>query len=263
MPMLAEIGTCLLSIHSGDASASVMWEATSEARAGSQFGNADDEFVAAQPSQQVGRLDAGAQPLGELDQQGVARRMSEGVVDVLEVIEIEEHQRKLLSSRAIFDGLVAQLSQLRAVRAARSTCHGRRVGQSGAGCLSLDRQRTEVNAGVDDPLMPAARRATFPEIEGEGPDHPAVLALIAWTSRPSGRPRAAASCTAASADRCRYLRPAQACKIRRRPARADVWTDGDAFKRAGVIFRQAGSTQRVHQSVENRRAALRRRHQAQ
>ena len=39
MPMLAEIGTCRLSIHSGDVSASVMLEATSEARAGSQFGN--------------------------------------------------------------------------------------------------------------------------------------------------------------------------------------------------------------------------------
>ena len=40
MPMLAEIGTCLLSIHNGDVSASVMLEATSEARDGSQFGSA-------------------------------------------------------------------------------------------------------------------------------------------------------------------------------------------------------------------------------
>ena len=42
----------------------------------------------------------GAQPLGKLDQQGVARRMSEAVVDVLEVIEVEKYQGELLPWRA-------------------------------------------------------------------------------------------------------------------------------------------------------------------
>ena len=55
----------------------------------------DDELVAAQSPQQVGRLDAGAQPFGKLDQQRVARRMSQRVVDVLEVIEVEEYQGEL------------------------------------------------------------------------------------------------------------------------------------------------------------------------
>ncbi len=61
----------------------------------------DDELVAAQAPQQVGRLDAGAQPFGELDQQGVAGRMAEAVVDVLEVIEIEKYQGELLARGAV------------------------------------------------------------------------------------------------------------------------------------------------------------------
>ena len=98
--------------------------------------------------------------------------------------------------------------------------------------------------------MPAARRAALPEIEGEGSDHAAVLGLD--RRRPAG--------LQADLERPRLVRlPARIgveilgqhrlAVIRRRPARADVRTDGDAFKRAAVVVRQAGSTQRVHQPV--------------
>ena len=123
-------------------------------------------------------------------------------------------------------------------------------GDLGPGFLSLDRQRTEVNAGVDDPLMPAARRPGLPEIEGEGPDHAAVLGLD--RRRPAGfqadleRPRLVWLPARIGVEIFGQHRLAV---IRRRPARADVGTNGDAFKRAGVVVRQAGSTQRVHQPV--------------
>jgi hypothetical protein len=210
MPMLAEIGTCLLSIHSGDVSASVMLEATSEARAGS----------------------------------------SEGVVDVLEVVEVEEHQRELLLRRAVFDGLVDQLTQLRTVRQPGQHVVVGEPGDLGPRLLSLDRQRAEVNAGLDDPLMPVARRAAFPEIEGKGSDHAAILGLD--RRRPAGlqadfeRPRLVRLPARIGVDICGQYGLAV---IRRRPARADVRTDGDALERAGVIVRQAGSAERVYQPV--------------
>src|SRR5579872_7012160 len=47
----------------------------------------------------------------------------------------------------------------------------------GARFLTLDRKRAEVNAGLDDPFMPARGCAAFPEIESEGSDHAAVLGL--------------------------------------------------------------------------------------
>ena len=37
--------------------------------------------------------------------------------------------------------------------------------------LDIDKFSTEVNADVDNTLMPARRRTAFPEIEGECSDH--------------------------------------------------------------------------------------------
>src|SRR2546423_14608861 len=104
--------------------------------------------------------------------------MSERIVDVLEMIEIEEHQCDVSLRRAIPDRLVDQVTQLRAVRQAGQHVVVGKPGDLGPRLLSLDRQRAEINAGVDDALVPAARRAALPEIEskwsdkaaGPGPD---------------------------------------------------------------------------------------------
>ena len=141
-------------------------------------------------------------------------------------------------------------TQLRAVRQPGQHVVIGEAGDLGAGFLSLDRQRTEVDAGVDDPLMPAARRARFPEVEREGPDHAAVLGLD--RRRPAGlqadleRPRLVRLPARIGID---ILGQNRLAMIRRRPATADIRTDGDAFERAGVVVRQAGSAQRVHQPV--------------
>ena len=175
----------------------------------------------------------------------------ERIVDVLEVIEVEKDQGELLSRRRKSRcAWLIRLTQLRAVRQSGQHVVVGEPGDLGARLLALDRQRTEMNAGVDDPLMPAARRPALPEIEREGPDHAAVLGLD--RRRPAG--------FQADLERPRLVRlPARIgveifgqrrlAVIRGRPARADVRTDGDAFKRAGIIVRQAGATERVHQPV--------------
>src|SRR6185503_12956666 len=96
----------------------------------------------------------------------------------------EKYQGELFAGGAVCDGLVDQLAQLRAVRQPGQRVMVGEPGDLGAGFLALDRQRTEVNAGLDDPLMPAAWRPGLPEIEGEGPDHAAVLGLD--RRRPAG-----------------------------------------------------------------------------
>jgi hypothetical protein len=53
----------------------------------------DGELVAAEPGRGVARADLGAQPVGELDEHGVAGLVAVGVVDRLEVVEVDQQQR--------------------------------------------------------------------------------------------------------------------------------------------------------------------------
>ena len=60
----------------------------------------DRELVAADPRDGVGLANAGAEPLGALLEQQVADRMAQGVVDVLEAIEIEAQDRSEIAAPA-------------------------------------------------------------------------------------------------------------------------------------------------------------------
>jgi hypothetical protein len=53
-------------------------------------GEQDGELVAAEPRRQVVRSDVGAQPVGDGGEDAVTGGVTEGVVDVLEVVEIDE-----------------------------------------------------------------------------------------------------------------------------------------------------------------------------
>ncbi len=88
--------------------------------------------------------------------------MSERIVDILEMIEIDEHQSELFSRGAVGDRLVDQLTQMRAVRQAGQHVVVGEAGDLGPRLLALDRQRAEMDAGVDDALMPAARCPALP-----------------------------------------------------------------------------------------------------
>ena len=56
-------------------------------------GEHDGELVAAEPGDGVAVAQLVLQPLGEGAQQPVARLVAEGVVDLLEVVEVEEQER--------------------------------------------------------------------------------------------------------------------------------------------------------------------------
>ena len=210
----------------------------------------DHELVATQTSEDVARPNFPAQPLRQFDQQLVAGRMSERIVDVLEMIEIEEHQRDAFPRGTAFDRLVDQLTQLRAVRQAGQHIVVGELGDLGPRLLALDRQRAEMDAGVDNALMPAARRAALPEIEGKGSDHAAILGLD----------RRGPACAQADFERpglerlpawigVDVVRQHRFPEIGRGSARADVRSDRDAVKRAGIVLGEAGAAERMNQPV--------------
>ena len=58
------------------------------------------ELVPAEPGDAILRGRAGA-AVGELDQQVVADLVAEGVVDLLEVVEVEEHEAERLAVGAV------------------------------------------------------------------------------------------------------------------------------------------------------------------
>jgi hypothetical protein len=62
-----------------------------------QFIQHHHELVAAEPCHGVGLADAALQPLCHLDQQQVADDVPVRVIQRLEVVEIEEHQRAIAS----------------------------------------------------------------------------------------------------------------------------------------------------------------------
>src|SRR6476660_6907739 len=63
-------------------------------RLGGDVAEHDQELVAAQADDQVGRTGRRAQPARDLLQQLVARVVAEGVVDVLELVDVEVEQRR-------------------------------------------------------------------------------------------------------------------------------------------------------------------------
>ena len=65
-----------------------------------QLGEDDRELVAADAGHRVVLADAVAEALRHLQQQLVAGRVAEGVVDGLEVIEVDEHHRQRLPAAA-------------------------------------------------------------------------------------------------------------------------------------------------------------------
>ena len=89
----------------------------------------DCELIAPESHEGVGRTQASREPGTELPQELVAGRVAEGVVDLLEVVEIEEQERELLP-RQKWVGLVGEerlkdVEQIAAITQSRQlVCHG-------------------------------------------------------------------------------------------------------------------------------------------
>jgi hypothetical protein len=75
----------------------------------------DREFVSAESRDGIVLADAFAEPVGDLLQQGVADRVTERVIDVLEVIEIEAKYRELTAALGKPQRLLELLSEQRPV----------------------------------------------------------------------------------------------------------------------------------------------------
>jgi len=103
--------------------------------------------------------------------------VAERVIDVLEIICIEECHRDMSVRGAGLDRIRDQGGDPRPVGQPGQRIVIGHPGDLGAVLLALDRQRAEMNAGLDNALVPAAWRAAFPEIEGKGADHPAIPGL--------------------------------------------------------------------------------------
>lgn len=80
----------------------------------------DGEFVAAEASQHIGIANRRPQPLRHFDQQLVAGRMPQRVVDALELVEVE-HQHGEAGAMALqpLRGVLELFGEQRAVRKAR------------------------------------------------------------------------------------------------------------------------------------------------
>ena len=80
----------------------------------------DRELVAAEAGGGVGRAQAALEPLAHLEQQLVARRVTEGVVDRLEVVEVhEQHGDRLVLPRLTLEGVRDAVVEQRPVRERR------------------------------------------------------------------------------------------------------------------------------------------------
>ena len=83
----------------------------------------DDKLVAAQPRHGVAFAKAALQPLGHFDQQQVAHVVAVGVVERLEVVQVQEHHRRVAAPAVAADHRVAQAVEQQApVRQ-----HGQRI----------------------------------------------------------------------------------------------------------------------------------------
>ena len=80
----------------------------------------DHEFVAAHADHDVAVAHAGAQPARDFLQELVAGLMAAGVVDVLEAVEVQEHDAEHLIRRArLVDGLRQERGQIMTIRQTR------------------------------------------------------------------------------------------------------------------------------------------------
>jgi hypothetical protein len=59
------------------------------------FGKQHDEFIAALAAHRVGTAHAFHQPPGDRPEKLVARRMPQGIIDMLEAVQIQEQHRQL------------------------------------------------------------------------------------------------------------------------------------------------------------------------
>ena len=82
-------------------------------------GEHDTELVPAQPRQRVHVANSSGKPLGKGDQQPVTVGVAQGVIDLLEPVEVDHRDRAGSLLGCLRDGALRPVGELRAVRHAR------------------------------------------------------------------------------------------------------------------------------------------------
>ena len=77
------------------------------------------ELVAAEADQQIGVADPGGKPPARFAKQLVTCMVTVGVVDLLEVIEVDEHQRDAIGGLSLRDPPLADLEESAAIPESR------------------------------------------------------------------------------------------------------------------------------------------------
>ena len=75
----------------------------------------DGEFVAAEAGHRIDAAHHALQPLGHRAEQRIADRMAERIVDALEAVEVEEHDRELFAAAERLLHLVAEQHAVRQI----------------------------------------------------------------------------------------------------------------------------------------------------
>ena len=124
----------------------------------------DGELVTAEPRRHVGRLQACAQPFGDALEKLIADRMAEGVVDALELVDVDIEHRELFAGPERLQRLFQPFAKQHPVRQVGQRVVMRQMGDFLVGARALgdvlDRGHpaARLQRPVDDLDRPAARR---------------------------------------------------------------------------------------------------------
>jgi hypothetical protein len=138
-----------------------------------QVAGDEDELVAAEPRDGVGRAQDAPQARGDLDEQAVAALVPEAVVDRLEAVDVEVQDRdRAALALALGQRLLEAFDEERAVRQT-----GERVGQRlaqalGLDAVALDRGRQDVGDAAQEARVAGGERARVLHPAGDDAERP-------------------------------------------------------------------------------------------
>ena len=196
-----------------------------------QAGQDDRELVAAEPADRVPGADGGAQPRGHLTEQLVARGVAEGVVDLLEPVEVAEQDAE--ARAAVASGSASSSRSRNSVR------FGRPVSASWvAWCRTVASSRAFCSAVAAWSPTPRSRASTSPLQRLRSPRRPRQPAV----ATPRNVLPASSGTATTSAEPIAAQQPVQRRTAVRRAEDPRLAVGEHADQLGGVLGAQAASS---------------------
>ena len=137
----------------------------------------DHELVAAEARHQIARAQALFEPFGHQAQQPIACSMTQGIVDLLEAIDVDEQQRQRRSGAArLLNCVIERLVEHDAVREARQLVEVRELANALLRFMPLDRDLGEIGDAVEEFELARGRMPCLAEVRRENAQHRPRLA---------------------------------------------------------------------------------------